>query len=45
MSEWKRFRAVATRFDQRDYVFDGAFTVAAIGIWLRDTVQEPSGTT
>nr|WP_110944908.1 IS5 family transposase [Streptomyces niger] len=45
VSKWKQFRAVATRFDKRDYLFNGTLTVAAIVIWLRDTVQEPSETT
>jgi transposase len=29
-------RAVATRFDKRDYVYRGTVDVASIGIWLRD---------
>ncbi|UNO42980.1 transposase [Streptomyces sp. MST-110588] len=45
VSKWKQFRAVATHFDKRDHIFNGALTVAAIVIWLRDTVQEPSETT
>ncbi len=31
----KSFRAVATRFDKRAYVFHGTVTVAAIRLWLR----------
>jgi hypothetical protein len=31
-------RAVATRFDKRDYVYRGTVDVASIGIWLRDPV-------
>lgn len=31
----KNFRAVATRFDKRAYVFHGTVTVAAIHLWLR----------
>uniref|UniRef100_UPI0012E18173 transposase n=1 Tax=Actinomadura litoris TaxID=2678616 RepID=UPI0012E18173 len=42
--KWKQYRAVATRYDKRDYVYNGTLTVAAIMIWLRDTVQEPSET-
>ncbi|MFJ9130954.1 IS5 family transposase [Streptomyces sp. NPDC102340] len=45
VSKWKQFRAVASRYDKRDYIFNGTLTVAAIVIWLRDTVQEPSETT
>ncbi|MEU6357881.1 IS5 family transposase [Streptomyces sp. NPDC047072] len=44
VSKWKQFRAVATRYDKRDYIFNGTLTAAAIVIWLRDTVQEPSET-
>lgn len=29
-------RAVATRYDKRDYVYRGTVDIAAIGIWLRD---------
>lgn len=45
INKWKQFRAVATRYDKRDYIFNGTLTVTAIVIWLRDTVQEPSETT
>lgn len=31
----KNFRAVATGFDKRAYVFHGTVTVAAIRLWLR----------
>ncbi|MFE6064501.1 IS5 family transposase [Streptomyces sp. NPDC056431] len=31
----KGFRAVATRFDKRAYVFHGTVTVAALRLWLR----------
>jgi transposase len=31
----KSFRAVATRFDKRAYVFHGTVTVASIRLWLR----------
>jgi transposase len=34
----KEFRAVATRFNKRDYVWRGTVDVAAIRIWLRDPV-------
>ncbi|NLT56927.1 MAG: IS5/IS1182 family transposase, partial [Actinomycetales bacterium] len=29
-------RAVATRYDKRDFVWRGTIDVAAIRIWLRD---------
>ncbi|MGW2634261.1 IS5 family transposase [Streptomyces chattanoogensis] len=44
VSKWKQYRAVASRYDKRDYIFNGTLTVAAIVLWLRDTVQEPSET-
>ena len=31
----KNFRAVATRYDKRAYVFHGTVTTAAIRLWLR----------
>ncbi|WP_425424737.1 IS5 family transposase [Streptomyces aurantiacus] len=44
VNKWKQFRAVATRYDKRDYIFNGTLAVTAVVIWLRDTVQEPSET-
>lgn len=35
INKLKQFRAVATRYDKRGYVFLGTVTVAAIKIWLR----------
>jgi transposase len=32
-------RAVATRYDKRDFVYRGTIDVAAIRIWLRDPVS------
>jgi transposase len=32
-------RAVATRYDKRDFVYKGTVDVASIRIWLRDPVQ------
>jgi transposase len=34
----RQHRAVATRFDKRDYVWRGTIDVASIRIWLRDPV-------
>ncbi|SIS24452.1 Transposase DDE domain-containing protein, partial [Microbispora rosea] len=31
----KNFRAVATRYDKRAYIYLGTVTVAALVIWLR----------
>jgi len=39
-------RAVATRYDKRDFVYRGTIDVATIRIWLRDPVQtDPRDTT
>jgi transposase len=41
----RAFRAVATRTDKRDYIYQGTIDVATIKIWLRDPVPEdPSDT-
>jgi len=32
-------RAVATRYDKRDFIYRGTIDVAAIRIWLRDPAQ------
>jgi transposase len=34
----KGFRAVATRYDKRAYIFAGTVDIASIRIWLRDPV-------
>ena len=34
----KQFRAVATRYDKREYMYQGTVDVASIRIWLRDPV-------
>jgi transposase len=34
----RQHRAVATRYDKRDYVWRGTVDVASIRIWLRDPV-------
>lgn len=39
VNKLRAHRAVATRFDKRDYVYRGTLTVAAISIWLRDPVE------
>ena len=38
ISKLKQFRAVATRYDKRAYIFAGTVDVASIRIWLRDPV-------
>jgi transposase len=57
-AEWARLepllrqhRAVATRYDKRDFVWRGTVDVASIRIWLRDPVprlnprDQPAGQT
>ena len=34
----RQYRAVATRYDKRDYVWRGTIDVASIRIWLRHPV-------
>jgi len=36
----KQFRAVATRYDKRDYMYQATLDVASIRIWLRDPVPD-----
>jgi transposase len=37
-------RAVATRYDKRDFVYRGTVDVATIRIWLRDPSHDPRDT-
>jgi len=38
INKLRRHRAVAARYDKRDFVYRGTVDVAAIRIWLRDPV-------
>jgi transposase len=38
VNKLRNTRAVATRYDKRDFVYRGTIDVAAIRIWLRDPV-------
>jgi transposase len=38
INKLKGYRAVATRYDKRDYMLRGTIDVASIRIWLRDPV-------
>jgi transposase len=40
INKLKQFRAVATRYDKRQYVFQGSVTAAALVIWLRSLPLE-----
>ena len=37
-SKLKQFRAVATRYDKRDFMYQATIDVASIRIWLRNHV-------
>lgn len=39
-SQLRQHRAVATRYDKRDFVYRGTVDVAAIRIWLRDLTRQ-----
>lgn len=41
VNKLRAHRAVATRYDKRDYTYRGTITVAAITIWLREPVRTP----
>ena len=36
INKLKGYRAVATRYDKRDYMYRGTIDIASIRIWLRD---------
>lgn len=38
VNKLRRFRAVATRYDKREVIYQGMIDVASIKIWLRDPV-------
>jgi transposase len=38
INKLKQLRAVATRYDKREYKYQGTVDVASITIWLRDPV-------
>jgi transposase len=45
INKLRAYRAVATRYDKRDFVYRGTIDVATIGIWLRNpTNQDPLDT-
>ena len=41
INKLKEFRAVATRYDKREYIYRGTVNVASIRIWLKDPVPDP----
>lgn len=38
LNKLKQFRAVATRYEKRERIYQGTIDVASIRIWLRDPV-------
>jgi transposase len=44
INKLKFYRAVATRFDKRDYIYLGTIDVASIRIWLKDPPRDPQDT-
>jgi transposase len=40
----KQFRAVATRYDKRELIYQGTLDVASIRIWLKDPYHDPRDT-
>lgn len=44
INKLKQYRAVATRYDKRDYVYRATIDVAAIRIWLRNQPHDPRDT-
>jgi transposase len=45
INKLKQFRAVATRYDKRDYMYRATVDIATIKIWLRDLTKDPRDTT
>jgi transposase len=44
INKLKAFRAVATRYDKRDYMYQATIDIATMKIWLRDlTRNRPAG--
>ena len=41
VNKLKQFRAVATRYDKRDYMYLATVDIATMKIWLRDLIQDP----
>ena len=36
INKLKQYRAVATRYDKREYMYQGTVDVASVRVWLRD---------
>jgi transposase len=44
INKLKQFRAVATRYDKRRYMYQAALDIATMKIWLRDLTKDPRDT-
>jgi transposase len=44
VNKLKQFRAVATRYDKRDFMFQATVDIATMKIWLRDLTRDPRDT-
>lgn len=44
INKLKQFRAVATRYDKRAYMYEATIDIATIKIWLRDLTRDPQDT-
>ena len=44
INKLKGFRAVATRYDKRDFMYQATIDVASIRIWLKDPFHDPQDT-
>jgi len=44
INKLKAFRAVASRYDKRAYMYEATIDIATIKIWLRDLTQYPRDT-
>ena len=44
INKLKQFRAVATRFDKREFMYQATVDVATMKIWLRDLSRDPRDT-
>jgi transposase len=44
INKLKQFRAVATRYDKRCYMYQATIDVATMKIWLRDLTRDPRDT-
>lgn len=44
INKLKQFRAMATRYDKRDFMYQATVDIATMKIWLRDLARDPRNT-